>query len=506
MTSIAATVSQPVLRLRTPSERTLLGLLYALCFFSAALGRLCFLRRPFDNDAAIFIYMGQMVCHGQRLCYDLLDNKFPTVGLMTSIVYRALGLYWTGYVLLQLAMSIATALVLGRAAQRVSGPRAKAPTLLFAIVFLNFSTAVFGGFQLETAQVFFTSLAALAGIEMLLGDSVLDAFSAGLCGGCGMMFKPTAGGVLLALGVSLVLRRRRIVPELLAMAAGVAIPLTAALLYLASADLLHDMPALARQIATYAHETVFDSTELLKPVAALVLLGFPILVRGFIYRRHRAHLFMWPRTSFTLFLLLWLAIETTGVILQRRMYAYHFLPMIPPMALLFGTLPRLNRAASLSAALVPIVLLNLFQASTIIAGTQPPAPRMAVSEYLLAHAKPGDAVWMDAWPRLVLETGLRPASRLPFTFLFTNYDNAGLDYSKLIIEDFERTKPAYIVLPVPLDRRMQNQIDFIPELNRRPVRQANYIAGWHRIADYTQAHYRKEAMVGNDAVYRRCIP
>jgi hypothetical protein len=177
--------------------------------------------------------------------------------------------------------------------------------------------------------------------------------------------------------------------------------------------------------------------------------------------------------------------------------------MIPPAALLFGSLPRLNRAASLAGALVPMVLLNFYQASTILAGTQPPTPRMAVSDYLLAHANPGDAVWMDAWPRLVLETGLRPASRLPFAFLFTNYDNAGLDYSRLMIEDFERTKPAYLILPVPLDRRLQAQIDFIPELTDRPVRRANYIAGWHRIQQYAQLHYTKVALVGNDAIYRR---
>jgi hypothetical protein len=166
-------------------------------------------------------------------------------------------------------------------------------------------------------------------------------------------------------------------------------------------------------------------------------------------------------------------------------------------------LPRFNRPASLAAALLPIVLLSLTQAGNLIANTRPGEDRLPLSDYLIAHAKPGDAVWMDAWPRLVLETGLRPASRLPFTFLFTNYDTAGLDYSDGIIKDFERTRPAYIILPVPLDRRMQNQIDFIPELNRRPIRQANYIAGWRRIEAYTLAHYVKETMVGNDAVYRR---
>jgi len=143
------------------------------------------------------------------------------------------------------------------------------------------------------------------------------------------------------------------------------------------------------------------------------------------------------------------------------------------------------------------------QAANLIATTKPGEDRLPLSDYIQSHASPGDAVWMDAWPRIILETGLRPGARLPFTFLFTNYDNAGLDYSAEMIADFQRIKPAYIILPVPLDKRLQYQIDFIPELNRRPIRQENYLTGWHRIEQYTLDHYTKETMIGNDAVYHR---
>ena len=45
--------SQPSLILDTSrNERTRWILLFALCLFSALLGRLCYLARPFDNDAA----------------------------------------------------------------------------------------------------------------------------------------------------------------------------------------------------------------------------------------------------------------------------------------------------------------------------------------------------------------------------------------------------------------------------------------------------------------------
>jgi hypothetical protein len=129
--------------------------------------------------------------------------------------------------------------------------------------------------------------------------------------------------------------------------------------------------------------------------------------------------------------------------------------------------------------------------------------RHPVSAYLIQHAKPGDKIWSDGWPRFALETDLSPGARLPFTFLFTNYDNAGLDYSAGLIADFERTKPAYIILPTPLQERVQRQIDFIPELSLRPSRGKNYLTGWRRIEQYTLDHYVKETMVGSDAVYHR---
>jgi hypothetical protein len=74
-----------------------------------------------------------------------------------------------------------------------------------------------------------------------------------------------------------------------------------------------------------------------------------------------------------------------------------------------------------------------------------------------------------------------------------------------MIEDFERIKPRYIFLPVPMDQRIEYQLNFVPDLIRRPVRAQNYAAGWHRVERYTLSHYDKEAMIGGEAVYRRRV-
>src|SRR5437588_13079050 len=112
-------------------------LLTVVVLVSCALfGRLAFLVRPFDSDASMFIYMGKMVSEGGRLCHDLIDNKFPTVGLMTSVLWRALGTNWPAYIALQIAMSLSGAWMLGAMARRHVGEYAQWPAALFAVVYL----------------------------------------------------------------------------------------------------------------------------------------------------------------------------------------------------------------------------------------------------------------------------------------------------------------------------------------------------------------------------------
>jgi hypothetical protein len=166
-------------------------------------------------------------------------------------------------------------------------------------------------------------------------------------------------------------------------------------------------------------------------------------------------------------------------------------------------LPRPARPISLAGALLPMILISVYAAGDVIAITYTGQDSLPATQYLATHARPGDAVWTDSWPRLMLETNLRPGARLAFTFLFANYDTAGLDYSRQMIGDFERIKPKYIFLPVPMDQRIQYQLDFIAELMRRPVRRTNYAAGWHLIQQYTLEHYDREAIVGGEVAYRR---
>jgi hypothetical protein len=201
------------------------------------------------------------------------------------------------------------------------------------------------------------------------------------------------------------------------------------------------------------------------------------------------------------FLLAWLLLESIGVAMQRRMYAYHFMVLAPPLTLIFGELPRQARVRSLAAALGPLSAFSLCGAVLIF--QHPTGSTLAASDYLNHHAAPSDTVWKDDAARLLLETGLHCGSRYPLTFLFANTDTAPLEYSDQIVRDFQANRPRYIVLRSDLDDYVRHQRIYILELERIPKRSANFQIAWERIGQYVHANYEVEATVGQQEIWRR---
>jgi hypothetical protein len=481
--------------------------LIAACLLAALVGRLSYLAQPFDDDAAMFIYLGRVVCEGGRFCHDVIDNKFPTVGLITSLAYRAFGAWWPGYVIAQTAMGVGGAWLLARTAARQFGEAARLPALLFALVYFNLYIAVYGGFQLETMQCFFVILAAGAAMEALRGKACSrDAFVVGLAAGCAAMLKPTGVAVLVAFAVAGIVAWRRTPWKLIrhggAARFGLAIPAVVTLVYLVVTDVWRDMPALYRQISSYAAATPFEWIDVLKPLTVVVIVGFPMLVRGWIGRRDRIETGDTSR-PIVIFLIAWLVFEFIGVLAQRRMYAYHFLPLAPPAALLFAAIPRRERLAHLAAALLPAAAASIVFGGVLISTADEKRDMTAAAEYLLDHARPGERVWQDWMARTLIETGLEPGSRVPLTFLFMNHDAAPQEFSRMILDDFARLEPEYVVLHTDLEARIADLCLRSPELAASPVRAENYRRAYRAIEAYVKVNYAPEADVGRQTVYRR---
>jgi hypothetical protein len=479
---------------------------------AAATSRLSHFFRPFEGDGPVFIYMGRVVSEGGRFGVDIIDNKFPTVGLMASFCWRTMGTCWPAYVLLGAAMSAGTTLALARAAKRHFDRHAGDATLMFALVYLNFSWLVwiFGGFQLETPLALFASLGALAALEALRSGDGRDAFAMGLCAGTAALLKPTGAGVAAAFVVALLMSRfswRDVIRLWICAGLGAIIPIFCAVSYLIASDTLQQLPAICREISTYAANSAWDwRADYGKPIMIVLLGGFPFLVRGWVWRRERVRREPESGTrqsTMLVFILAWLALETIGVVAQRRMYGYHFLVMVSPLALLFGYLPRRATAASMLAALTPVTLLSLHGTFLIFRDEGIRPPTLAVSDYLKTHAHDGDAVWSDSTSRILLETGLRPGSRCVLTFLFANSDESPLRYSEMILHDFEARPPRFVVLDANMPHYVEHQAEHVLEYERFPKRRANFYNAWQRIEQYVHANYEPAAVIDGECIWQR---
>jgi hypothetical protein len=197
----------------------------------------------------------------------------------------------------------------------------------------------------------------------------------------------------------------------------------------------------------------------------------------------------------------WLVLEFLGVAMQRRMYAYHFLVLAAPAALLFGLIPRRFEVRSLLLPLLPAVFFSFWGFAWEM--HRETIDRLPLTDYLVAHAKPDDSIWMDNVPRLLLETGLESGSRHVLTFTFFNTDRTPLEMGPQLMEDLAHRRPRYVILATDTLAALDRHCRFTTELAERPVRRENFRGVWLGVVDYVKSHYREEIRMGDRTVYAR---
>jgi hypothetical protein len=288
-----------------------------------------------------------------------------------------------------------------------------------------------------------------------------------------------------------------------AAALGLAIPTVVALLYFQAAELFPVLPTIWKQIAGYAANSPWELWDLSKPVIIILIAGFPMIILGFVFRRPQHRIAIRPETSVLLFAILWTIVECAGIVAQRRMYAYHFLVLAGPAALLFGLIPRQPRALSLTAALAGPIIFSIFGACQVL-GEAPKSMGLTASEtYFITHAQAGETVWDDGMMRLLIITDLQPGSRYPMTFLWINTDDTPLEYCHAMLRDFDQRHPKYIVIPTNFDSYGEKLANRIKELGERPVRRAHFLQAWSELGAYVHANYQPEAQADWETIYTR---
>ena len=73
----------------------------------------------------------------------------------------------------------------------------------------------------------------------------------------------------------------------------------------------------------------------------------------------------------------------------------------------------------------------------------------------------------------------------------------------MILDDFARLEPEYVVLHTDLEARIADLCLRSPELAASPVRAENYRRAYRAIEAYVKVNYAPEADVGRQTVYRR---
>jgi len=489
---------------------------FALLLVACALvGRAVFITQPVSSDTAMFVYMGKLVCEGKQIGVDLIDNKLPSVGLLMSLPYKVMGSAWWAYATFGLVLMILAPLLLARSAGRVLGRHAAVPVGVAAAIWLNFPPMVYGQLQLETMQVFFVVLGACAGLELLKRRDWRDAITMGLCVGVAMWAKPTAGAILPAIGLAIAMSAWTWKQKLGAIAwigIGVLIPTLVCAWLLMLTGMLEPLPATIAQIRDYSTNSTAEWTDLVKPLFVVGVLMFPVVVWGVVFRRDkqaltptlsRGYTGEGVRCTLVVLTVAWLVMELIGVISQRRMYAYHFLPMGAPAALMVGLFARRLRMVSLGFAFGPAAALSVIFAGQVMISPDPQARMTSVIAYLNDRARPTDGVWMDDYARLMVETDFVAGSRVPLTFLFGNSDPAPLRFGQIILNDLRSRQPEWVVLHEDVEKYIQFYRHHMVEIAAFPERGKNFATAWRDIDSYVRANYVIDQQIDNMQVMRR---
>ena len=264
------------------------------------------------------------------------------------------------------------------------------------------------------------------------------------------------------------------------------------------------MPGVLREIGLYASGTPWRSLVQVKTGVFFLLPLVPWAVRASLTRpAPQRSAFPPPAPGVVLFAAVWMAAEVVAVVLQRRLYSYHFLVLMPPAALLFGLRPRTGGAWPVVAGLAPLAALSMVYALPGWASWRHARHAPSVAAYVAAHTAPADAVWADPACGLLLEADRRPGSRLQMTFYFVNHDGAPRQFADQLLADFDARRPALIVLTADWRDVTAATARDTPGLKWNPARRAAYGAACDRVWAYVQSHYHLEAEVAGHSVYRR---
>ncbi len=485
-----------------PTPRRI-GTIFVLAFlFACIIGRLAVLR--FDNspDGEMFVLMGKLVAEGKTPGVDVLDVKSPSVGILMSLPWRALGANWLGWGLMSIGMAAATAAVLVRTAVIAAGEESARVAIVAAAACLCFTPFVHTIFQLEHLLVLTSAIGALGAVRMIVESRRRSAFLLGIAAGTGLLLKPTAIGIVIAALATVylvppVLRKRRVRLALL-VGLGVMVPLVFFGIYLTLAGEWTVFANSQRAIAAYqSHSTRSFTMMLTRAAEVCCMVLFPILLAALLTRRQSAQTAFGGKLA--AFAGIWFAVDLGLALAQGRTYPYYFLPLACPATLLAATLIRGGSPVVLAATFLPLLCLNVMSIAKPLE-LQRDRPRADIAAKLLEISLPTDTVWMNDWPRLAAMSDRRIVSPVPHYRMMVIDDESPRTLGNRLLSDIRNKQPMWLVVPWSVQTSLAWTS---PELAANPIRQERFDAFLASLQSQISAHYSLKAESSGWAIFKR---
>jgi hypothetical protein len=218
--------------------------------------------------------------------------------------------------------------------------------------------------------------------------------------------------------------------------------------------------------------------------------------------------------------LLWLLTGLAIMLVQAKAYDYHWLPMLPPLALLgavgLAGITRLARTrvqpyltTAVVVGLLAILLVNTwgrawpyltgqisqqvyfagFQAGEFLASES-----LEAAEYLRARVVPGDTLTIWGFrPEIYYLSGLNPATRFIFQFPLVGawYPPA---WQQEHVDGLWASLPPYVLVA---------QADYMPWVTGTNADSNTLLQGYTELNNWLMANYERDAQIGNLFLWRR---
>ena len=223
----------------------------------------------------------------------------------------------------------------------------------------------------------------------------------------------------------------------------------------------------------------------------------------------------------------WLAAGTVIMLVQLKFYDYHWLPVLPPLALIgarviealieavirrggFQTRPD-TRIARLGVALIGLGALAAvvwsrtlpylagredqvtyyahFQACEFVADES-----LAAATYLRARVAPGDSLFIWGFrPEVYYLSGLNPAARFIFQFpLVANWYPP--EWRQQTVDILWAALPPYVLVV---------QVDYMPWVTGSDEDSNTLLQGYTELNNWLEFNYERETQIGNFFLWRR---